>query len=198
VLHRSCRIQRPTFPSQEKTRMASTVRAGDVRGGQGRNRTTDTRIFNPLLYQLSYLASGGIIGRAPCARRHARLTLCDCGSRSTPSCLSLRYRCVRSRPVFSATRVMDPPSLARVELEICSSRIHRVASRSGFGRVQETLLSRLTGRASTHRSYPADSTGRSGLSAFATVGLTLRKEQRRLSGTIARCGGRDQALLNGA
>ena len=25
-------------------------------GGQGRNRTTDTRIFSPLLYQLSYLA----------------------------------------------------------------------------------------------------------------------------------------------
>jgi hypothetical protein len=25
-------------------------------GGQGRNRTADTRIFNPLLYQLSYLA----------------------------------------------------------------------------------------------------------------------------------------------
>ena len=25
-------------------------------GGQRRNRTTDTRIFNPLLYQLSYLA----------------------------------------------------------------------------------------------------------------------------------------------
>ena len=25
--------------------------------GQGRNRTTDTRIFSPLLYQLSYLAS---------------------------------------------------------------------------------------------------------------------------------------------
>ncbi len=27
--------------------------------GQGRNRTTDTRIFNPLLYQLSYLAAFG-------------------------------------------------------------------------------------------------------------------------------------------
>lgn len=26
-------------------------------GGQGRNRTADTRIFNPLLYQLSYLAN---------------------------------------------------------------------------------------------------------------------------------------------
>ncbi len=25
-------------------------------GGQRRNRTADTRIFNPLLYQLSYLA----------------------------------------------------------------------------------------------------------------------------------------------
>jgi hypothetical protein len=28
----------------------------DVLGGPGRNRTTDTRIFNPLLYQLSYQA----------------------------------------------------------------------------------------------------------------------------------------------
>ena len=27
-----------------------------IAGGQGRNRTTDTRIFSPLLYQLSYLA----------------------------------------------------------------------------------------------------------------------------------------------
>jgi len=30
-----------------------------LNGGQGRNRTTDTRIFNPLLYQLSYLAAYG-------------------------------------------------------------------------------------------------------------------------------------------
>ncbi len=30
--------------------------AGSVFGGLGRNRTTDTRIFNPLLYQLSYQA----------------------------------------------------------------------------------------------------------------------------------------------
>ncbi|SOE51708.1 hypothetical protein SAMN05414139_00396 [Burkholderia sp. D7] len=33
--------------------------------------------------------------------------------RSTPSCLSLRYKCVRSSPVFSATRVMLPFSRAR-------------------------------------------------------------------------------------
>jgi hypothetical protein len=30
--------------------------AGSKDGGLGRNRTTDTRIFNPLLYQLSYRA----------------------------------------------------------------------------------------------------------------------------------------------
>ena len=31
-------------------------------GGQGRNRTNDTRIFSPLLYQLSYLAMGRASG----------------------------------------------------------------------------------------------------------------------------------------
>ena len=31
-------------------------------GGQGRNRTTDTRIFSPLLYRLSYLAMNGVGG----------------------------------------------------------------------------------------------------------------------------------------
>ncbi len=36
-------------------------------GGRGRNRTNDTRIFNPLLYQLSYPAGEreGIIGEPP-------------------------------------------------------------------------------------------------------------------------------------
>jgi hypothetical protein len=30
-----------------------------ILGGPGRNRTTDTRIFNPLLYRLSYQAKNG-------------------------------------------------------------------------------------------------------------------------------------------
>ena len=30
-------------------------------GGQGRDRTGDTRIFSPLLYQLSYLAIVGFL-----------------------------------------------------------------------------------------------------------------------------------------
>src|SRR4029077_10390760 len=37
-------------------------------GAQGRNRTTDTRIFSPLLYQLSYLGlrqRGGASDRPP-------------------------------------------------------------------------------------------------------------------------------------
>jgi hypothetical protein len=29
----------------------------DLNGAQSRNRTSDTRIFNPLLYQLSYLGT---------------------------------------------------------------------------------------------------------------------------------------------
>ena len=33
-----------------------------MNGGQRRNRTADTRIFNPLLYQLSYLAYLNRIG----------------------------------------------------------------------------------------------------------------------------------------
>ena len=42
-----------------------------VNGAQGRNRTSDTRIFNPLLYQLSYLGSllRGMRKSAPAERR---------------------------------------------------------------------------------------------------------------------------------
>ena len=36
-----------------------TVYIIEIYGGQGRNRTTDTRIFSPLLYRLSYLARTG-------------------------------------------------------------------------------------------------------------------------------------------
>ncbi len=34
-------------------------------GGLGRNRTTDTRIFNPLLYRLSYRANALIVASSP-------------------------------------------------------------------------------------------------------------------------------------
>jgi hypothetical protein len=32
-----------------------------ISGAQGRNRTADTGIFNPLLYQLSYLGNGALL-----------------------------------------------------------------------------------------------------------------------------------------
>ena len=49
----------------------------DVFGGLGRNRTTDTRIFNPLLYQLSYqaLEGSGIIASGPAASSRAAAAL---------------------------------------------------------------------------------------------------------------------------
>ena len=41
-------------------------------GGQGRNRTIDTRIFNPLLYQLSYPATVGSGGAPACREPEIR------------------------------------------------------------------------------------------------------------------------------
>ena len=44
-------------------RVANSLRLN----GQGRNRTADTRIFSPLLYQLSYLACTSRLDRTPLA-----------------------------------------------------------------------------------------------------------------------------------
>ena len=46
-----------------------------VDGGQGRNRTTDTRIFSPLLYQLSYLAVSELSAPADRATKGRYLNL---------------------------------------------------------------------------------------------------------------------------
>ena len=48
-------------------RFCRTLRVGEIDGGQGRNRTTDTRIFSPLLYRLSYLAP--VYNRYPMGNR---------------------------------------------------------------------------------------------------------------------------------
>ena len=69
----SANVETPQNPKRALGRMNT--------GGLGRNRTTDTRIFNPLLYQLSYRAEPRIIYQPPA--RFPR-------ERSTPSCLSLR------------------------------------------------------------------------------------------------------------
>jgi hypothetical protein len=53
-----------------------------MNGGQGRNRTADTWIFNPLLYRLSYLASSegirGIAGRNTLSNGNPAIILYFC------------------------------------------------------------------------------------------------------------------------
>jgi hypothetical protein len=41
-----------------------------ILGGPGRNRTTDTRIFNPLLYRLSYQAKRREYSKTFSKRKH--------------------------------------------------------------------------------------------------------------------------------
>ena len=50
------RIRAGTRDSKKNAQLHTQLSIGI--GGLGRNRTTDTRIFNPLLYQLSYLGPG--------------------------------------------------------------------------------------------------------------------------------------------
>lgn len=134
IMHRRLPLTAPPAANPSRRRSIGTPKTESPRnlaiflglnsGGLGRNRTNDTRIFNPLLYQLSYRANeeakvyqSGQAASSPLmkfigmayGRPYSLLFL----PRSTPSCFSLRYRCVRSSPVFSATRVMLPFSRAR-------------------------------------------------------------------------------------
>ena len=53
----------------------------DITGGQGRNRTADTRIFSPLLYQLSYLAKFFLLQPLPTQILAAAAALNPCFAR---------------------------------------------------------------------------------------------------------------------
>ncbi len=46
------------MPRNDKPLKSCDIRGLEY-GAQGRNRTADTGIFNPLLYQLSYLGESG-------------------------------------------------------------------------------------------------------------------------------------------
>ena len=49
-------------PNDTRSRLGSRLRKmSHTVGGQGRDRTADTRIFSPLLYQLSYLAGESLV-----------------------------------------------------------------------------------------------------------------------------------------
>src|SRR5256712_5412976 len=72
--------------------------------GQGQNRTADTRIFSPLLYQLSYLAKPP---KLPSTQQLPQAALCDqgvitghCGINNGTHC----HRSVRDLPPTSTKR----------------------------------------------------------------------------------------------
>ena len=50
-------LHKPTPDNGLEAEAANPLIPFLIFGGLGRNRTTDTRIFNPLLYQLSYQAA---------------------------------------------------------------------------------------------------------------------------------------------
>ena len=54
---RTCDIQLPKLALYQ-AELRPVEELGYKNGGSGRDRTADTRIFNPLLYQLSYRATG--------------------------------------------------------------------------------------------------------------------------------------------
>ncbi len=59
-------------------------------GAQGRNRTADTGIFNPLLYRLSYLGNGALLdGFAFCLSSAARKIFNPDGRLAQPGGYSL-------------------------------------------------------------------------------------------------------------
>ena len=66
-------------------------------GAQGRNRTTDTRIFSPLLYRLSYLGAGRAVRR----RRGLSITGRAAGLSSAAAAAGQGKRGCCSRPAVS-------------------------------------------------------------------------------------------------
>src|SRR5471030_130953 len=76
-----------------------------VLGGPGRNRTTDTRIFNPLLYQLSYQAKEQNYSRlVPDCKGAAKISRRR-PSRSMDCCPPRRV----FRPILPPPSIMPPP-----------------------------------------------------------------------------------------
>ena len=73
-------------------------------GGLGRNRTTDTRIFNPLLYRLSYRAICCIVAPSLPASMRPRMAL---GSKHHPS--------KPGKSCFFAPNISDALSIASAD-----------------------------------------------------------------------------------
>ena len=98
IAHRGSSMPREALSKHERGR--NNTKGGRENGGQGQNRTADTRIFSPLLYRLSYLARGGVFNRR--GRRESRRKI----GASSPYSLALgpRLASERSRPYLSISK----------------------------------------------------------------------------------------------
>ena len=59
MIEREGESEKTGYRPEAKNKKASHCCEALLYGAQTRNRTTDTRIFNPLLYRLSYLGKNG-------------------------------------------------------------------------------------------------------------------------------------------
>ncbi len=79
-------------------------------GGPGRNRTTDTRIFNPLLYRLSYQAKFICTYHTKCIKFNAKgfliKILIKCASTKKPHKAAFR----KSLILLVGARGFEPPT----------------------------------------------------------------------------------------
>ena len=96
-------------------------------GAQGRNRTTDTAIFNRMLYQLSYLGAGPARTGRTAKRGRYRGSTPHCPERLCPTAQGLRPIAARNR-CFSATPSRNGSTRGGSSAAICT-RANSVSSK---------------------------------------------------------------------
>src|SRR5882672_95934 len=115
-------------------------------GGQGRNRTSDTRIFSPLLYQLSYLAirstpGSGAPKRSANYRGNGPLRPRESGLEATSGVPGLREECQlgESAPL-ARKRDTTPGSAVAAGLASGSQRFSTVLQIWLFAQLNSTQI----------------------------------------------------------
>ena len=114
--------------------MASANKAADwENGGQGQNRTADTRIFSPLLYRLSYLAISCAVRTTGVAKPSIR-TVCPIEVNLEGREIFRMARCLTENN-FSNSQLQEPQMLTRIftvmaAVHCCLPPVHR-AGRPG-------------------------------------------------------------------
>ena len=109
-----------------------------VDGGQGRNRTTDTRIFSPLLYQLSYLAVSELSAHADRATKGRYLNLYPQVRQPNPPFLSCSLFGPIPEQILNTTKREGELAASVIARSLSALLIHARASSSFRGRALNT------------------------------------------------------------